>query len=204
VFYNQSEWWRAANQYCLKRGGETCHVAPQGHRCHAAFSGDLAPSLLVLGAEVELVSARGTRRIPLAELYRDDGAAHLTLSRDEVLACVRLPAASPGLRCGYRKARTRGAMDFALAGVACALTARNGVLGEFRVAITGTNSHPLLLAGCDEFLGKPVDADLLTQLGKRVQKQVSPMRTTVTQSNYRRQVAAVLAQRLVTELSADV
>jgi hypothetical protein len=35
-----------------------------------------------------------------------------------------------------------------------------------------------------------------------VQKQVSPMRTTVTQSNYRRQVAAVLAQRLLRELSA--
>ena len=43
VFYNQSEWWRAANQWCLKRGGDTCHVAPQGKHCHAAFSGDLAP-----------------------------------------------------------------------------------------------------------------------------------------------------------------
>jgi 4-hydroxybenzoyl-CoA reductase subunit beta len=36
-----------------------------------------------------------------------------------------------------------------------------------------------------------------------VQKQVSPMRTTVTQSNYRRLVAAVLAQRLVRELAAS-
>src|SRR5690606_16028092 len=29
VFYNQSEWWRASNNYCLKRGGDICHVAPQ-------------------------------------------------------------------------------------------------------------------------------------------------------------------------------
>jgi len=202
VFYNQSEWWRAANRYCLKRGGDTCHVAPQGQRCHAAFSGDLAPALLVLGAEVQLVSARGTRRIPLAELYRDDGAAHLTLSRDEVLSGVRIPAASPGLRSGYRKARTRGAMDFPLAGAACALTLRDGVLAELRIAITGTNSNPFLLAGCDEFIGRPADAEVLAQLGKRVQKQVSPMRSTVTPSNYRRLVAAVLAQRLVSELSA--
>ena len=202
VFYNQSEWWRAANQYCLKRGGDTCHVAPQGQRCHAAFSGDLAPALLVLGAEVQLVSARGTRRIPLADLYRDDGAAHLTLSRDEVLSGVRVPATVPGLRSGYRKARTRGAMDFPLAGVACALTVRDGLIAELRVAITGTNSNPFLLAGCEEFAGCPVDAELLARLGKRVQKQVSPMRSTVTPSNYRRLVAAVLAQRLVTELSA--
>jgi len=202
VFYNQSEWWRATNRYCLKRGGDTCHVAPQGERCHAAFSGDLAPALLVLGAEVDLVSVRGTRRLPLAEFYRDDGAAHLMLARDELLTCVRLPAARSDLRCGYRKARTRGAMDFPLAGVACAFTLRDGVLDDLRVAITGTNSNPFLLAGCDEFSGRAVDADLLAQLGKRVQKQVSPMRSTVTPSNYRRQVAAALAQRLVLELAA--
>ena len=204
VFYNQSEWWRAANRYCLKRGGEVCHVAPQGRHCHAAFSGDLAPALLVLGAEVELVSPRGTRKVPLAELYRDDGAAHLTLAHDEVLACLRMPAPRPGLRCGYRKARTRAAMDFPLAGVACALTLQGGVLAELRVAITGTNPSPFVLAGCDEFAGRRVDAELLAQLGKRVQKQVSPMRSTVTPSNYRRLVAAALAQRLVLELAGPL
>jgi hypothetical protein len=39
-------------------------------------------------------------------------------------------------------------------------------------------------------------------VGKLVQHQVRPLRTTVTAANYRRQVAAVLAQRLVRELSA--
>src|SRR5450755_646796 len=73
VFYNQSAWWRAANDFCLKRGGQTCHVAPQGQRCHAAFSGDLAPSLLVLGAEIDIAGAKGQRRIPLSELYVEDG-----------------------------------------------------------------------------------------------------------------------------------
>ena len=48
IYYNQSEWWRSANRYCLKYGGDTCHVAPQGQRCHAAFTGDLAPALLAL------------------------------------------------------------------------------------------------------------------------------------------------------------
>ena len=202
VFYNQSEWWRAANEYCLKRGGEVCHVAPQGKHCHAAFSGDLAPALLVLGAEVELVSSRGTRRIPLVDLYRDDGAAHLTIAADELLARV-LVARPAGLVSGYRKACVRGAIDFPLAGVACALSVRDGELAELRVALTGTNSQPFVLAGTDALLGRAVGADTLSALAKLVQKQVSPMRTTVTQSNYRRQVAAVLAQRLVRELALD-
>jgi 4-hydroxybenzoyl-CoA reductase subunit beta len=202
VFYNQSEWWRASNHYCLKRGGDTCHVAPQGARCHAAFSGDLAPALLVLDAEVELVSSRATRRIPLADLYRDDGAAHLTIARDEILTRVWVPAAANGRASGYRKARARAAMDFPLAGVACSVAVGDdGSIRRLRVALTGTNSHPLVLAGTDALVGRTPDDETLATLGKLVQRQVSPMRTTVTQSNYRRQVAAVLAQRLLQSLT---
>lgn len=202
VFYNQSEWWRAANHYCLKRGGDTCHVAPQGARCHAAFSGDLAPALLVLDAEVELVAKRGTRRLALADMYRDDGAAHLAIGRDEVLARVLVPSSAGARASGYRKARARAAMDFPLAGVACAMSSgADGTLGSLRIALTGTNSQPIVLAGTDALLGGRVDDEMLAAVGKLVQKQVSPMRTTVTHSNYRRQVAAVLAQRLVRSLS---
>jgi 4-hydroxybenzoyl-CoA reductase subunit beta len=202
VFYNQSEWWRATNAYCLKRGGDTCHVAPQGNRCHAAFSGELAPALLVLGAQIDIAASRGERRIALDELYHEDGAAHLTIDRDELITRVVVPAPGRGLLSGYRKARARGGIDFPLAGVACALSAHEGVLLELRIALTGTNSRPLRLADTEALVGRRVDDALLSALGKLVQKQVSPMRTTVTQSNYRRQVAAVMAQRLVRELAA--
>ena len=202
VFYNQSEWWRATNDYCLKRGGEVCHVAPQGKHCHAAFSGDLAPALLVLAAEVELTASRGTRRIALSDLYRDDGAQHLTIGADELLVRVVVPAPSADLVSGYRKASVRGAIDFPLAGVACAVSVHGGMLTELRVAVTGTNSQPFILAGTEALLGRSIDPDLLSELAKLVQKQVSPMRTTVTASNYRRQVAAALAQRLLRELPA--
>ena len=62
IYYNQSEWWRSANAYCLKNRGDICHVAPQGQRCHAAFSGDLAPALLVYGADSR--HRRPARRAP--------------------------------------------------------------------------------------------------------------------------------------------
>jgi 4-hydroxybenzoyl-CoA reductase subunit beta len=200
VYYNQSEWWRRANRYCLKRGGDTCHVAPQGDHCHAAFSGDLAPVLLVLGAELDIAGAAGTRSMPLAQLYREDGAAHLTLARGEFVAAIRIPAPPAGSRCGYRKARARGAIDFPLAGVAAALELTGDRIRCLRVAITGTNSRPFLLEGTGDLAGKAVDEPALAKLDKLVQKQVKPMRTTVTASNYRRQVAAVLAQRLLREL----
>jgi 4-hydroxybenzoyl-CoA reductase subunit beta len=202
VFYNQSAWWRRANDFCLKHGGETCHVAPQGKRCHAAFAGDLAPALLVLGTEIDVMGSRGTRRMTLGDLYADDGAAHLTLAPGEIVTAIRVPLQPAGARAGYRKARARGAIDFPLAGVAARVVVKGAAVAELRVALTGTNTRPFLLDGTADFAGRALDDAALVQLGKLVQKQVSPMRTTVTQSHYRRQVAAVLAQRLVRELAA--
>jgi len=202
VFYNQGEAWRRSVGYCLKYRGEVCHVAPGGKRCHAAYSGDLAPVLLVLGAEVEIAGPGGVRRSPLAALYRDDGAQHLALGRGEFVAAVRVPAPGPGVRAAYRKARMRGAIDFPLAGVAVAIETGEGRVRELRVALTGTNPIPLLLAGTDALRGEAPGAALLDKLVKLVQRQASPQRTTAASSNYRRQVAAALAARLVSELAA--
>lgn len=201
VFYNQSAWWREANGFCLKREGTVCHVAPQGTRCHAAYAGDLAPALLAYGAEAELVGPQGHRRAPLATLYRDDGAAHLTLARGELLVAVQVPQPPPGTASAYRKRRARAAMDFPLAGVALALRLDGGVLAALALAFSGTNSQPLRLQGTDTLLGRPVDEALAQALGKLVARQVSPMRSTVTAANHRRLVAVSAAQQLLLELA---
>ena len=200
IYYNQSEWWRNANAYCLKNRGETCHVAPQGQRCHAAFSGDLAPALLVFGAQVDIVDTRSSRRIPLGELYIEDGKAHLALADDELVVAVHLssnPAPST-----YAKIRARDAIDFPLAGVAVALAASGRTVRSLRVALTGTNSRPFLLAGTDAFAGRSVDEKLLQEIDRLVQKQVQPMRTTLASANYRRITVAALARRLTESLCA--
>jgi 4-hydroxybenzoyl-CoA reductase subunit beta len=201
VFYNQSEWWRESNNYCLKHRGDTCHVAPQGARCHAAWSGDLAPALIALDATLEILSSAGLRTLPLADFYQDDGAKAIKLHPGELVMGVRIPPQAQAMVCAYRKARVRGAVDFPLAGVAMRALLEGGVLTDLRVALTGTNSQPILLSGTDALCGKPVNDETLAALGKLVQKQVSPMRSTVTASNYRRQVATVLAQRLLSELA---
>ncbi len=200
VYYNQSEWWRHANGYCLKHRGDTCHVAPQGQRCHAAYTGDLAPALLALDAEVEIAGPQGSRRIPLGDLYVEDGRAHLGLAAGEIVAAVNLPAAPP--RSAYAKVRTRGAIDYPLAGVAVALAADKDVIRDLRVAVTGTNSRPFRVADTAALHGKTIDQRTLQQIDRLVQKQVQPMRTTLASAHYRRLAAAALARRLVTQLSS--
>lgn len=195
VYFNQSHWWRKANDFCLKYRGDTCHVAPQGNRCRAAFSGDLAPALMVHGAEIEIAGTAGPRRLPLDEFYHEDGAAHLRLEQSEIVVAVHLPPATAVS--DYGKIRVRRAVDFPLAGVAVA-SERGGQGIRFRVAVTGTNSRPFPIEVPDA-PDIPDDA-FFTRIEKAVQKAVSPQRTTTIAPHYRRLSVSALAARMAREL----
>ncbi len=202
VFYNQSKWWRAANNYCLKKDGDTCHVVKKGSKCVAAYSGDLAPALLVLGAEVEIASTAGRRRRPLKNIFREDGQFYLDLGPADLIVALRIPAI-PDVRSGYFKSRIRQSMDFPLAGVAAAMSCQGETISSLAVAITGTNSRPVLLGGLEALTGERLSKGLLDKLGKIIASSVQPMRTTLVPSLYRRHMAGVLARRLVTQLYQD-
>lgn len=196
IYYNQSEWWRSANDYCLKSRGEVCHVAPNTKQCFACYSGDVAPAALVLGAEVELSGPEGCRTIPLKDFYRDDGANHLSLRRGEILTALIVPAA-PNMRTGYEKVRVRGAMDFPLVGIAIALRRVEDRLRDLFVAVTGSNSRPLLVEGTSDLTGGSLD---VAAMDKLLSRQIKPVRSTSVSYLYRRKAAANVARRLALRL----
>ena len=196
IFYNQSEWWRAANNYCLKYRGDICHVAPGGKKCFAAFSGDVAPALLLFDAQLELAGPGGRRRIPLADLYRNDGMDHLTLGPGELLVAVHVPKPTAPLTSGYAKSRVRGSIDFPLAGVAVRMAVGNGKVSDLRVGLTGVSPLPFLAKGMDKFIGRALDQACREDLRDRVRTQAKAMKTTMTPPHYRRRVAGGLAQKL--------
>src|SRR5215467_8623757 len=171
IFYNQSEWWRDANQHCLKTTGTVCHVAPKSRGvCFATFSGDLAPALLILDAEVDIARPAGGRTMPLAALYigyarqdepvteiRGDGKYYLALRPGEIVTAVRAKNI-PGLRSAYDKIRIRRSIEYPVTGAAVALRRDGDTLTDLRVAFTGTNPRPVRLAGTEGLCGGPLDA----------------------------------------------
>jgi 4-hydroxybenzoyl-CoA reductase subunit beta len=214
IFYNQSQWWRSANNHCLKTTGEMCYVAPKSRGvCFATFSGDLAPALMVLDAQVDLAGPDGRRTLPLRDLYtgdarhdgsgRGDGKRYLALAPGELVVGVRATGkagATPGLRSAYDKVRIRRSIEYPVAGVAVALRRDGDSLADLRVAITGTNPRPVLLDGTRELCGGPLDARVFQGLDAVVRDQIMSMKTTFTPGHYRRRVAGVLARRLVQRL----
>jgi 4-hydroxybenzoyl-CoA reductase subunit beta len=205
VFYNQSEWWRAANNYCLKYRGEICHVAPGGKKCFAAFSGDVAPALLLFDAEVEIAGPDGRRRMPLADLYRNDGMDHLTLRPGELLVAIHVAKlttsiSSAPIASAYAKSRIRGSIDFPLAGVAVAMAVAGGKITDLRIALTGVSPLPFLAKGMDDFIGREGDETCLEEIRDKIRTQAKAMKTTTTPPHYRRRVAGALAQKLAASI----
>jgi 4-hydroxybenzoyl-CoA reductase subunit beta len=213
IFYNQSEWWRSANHHCLKTTGEICHVAPKSRGvCFATYSGDLAPALLTLGAEVDIAGPRGRRTVPLATLYigharqdvpvtetMGDGKFFLALRPGEFVAAVRATNTA-GLRSAYDKIRIRRSIEYPVTGVAVALRREGDTLADLRVAFTGTNPRPVLLEGTAKLCGGLFDERVSKGLDALIRDQVMAMKTTFTPGHYRRRVAGVLARRLVERL----
>src|SRR3989449_7005543 len=72
-YYNQNYEWRKAIDFCLKKDGRICWVAPSSPRCWAVSSSDVAPVMVAIGAEYVLSSAAGERVVPAARVYHNDG-----------------------------------------------------------------------------------------------------------------------------------
>jgi 4-hydroxybenzoyl-CoA reductase subunit beta len=158
--------------------------------------------MLIYKAEVELLSSKGIRRIPLTEMYQNDGMNHLTLAPDELVSAIHLPKTLNGSSSRYQKVRIRGSIDFPLAGVAVRLKMDSGKVEEISVALTGVNPFPQIIKGTDEYIGKAFTDEDLDMLRDSVRKQAKPMKTTTVAPWYRRRVIGALARKLIKELAA--
>jgi 4-hydroxybenzoyl-CoA reductase subunit beta len=204
LWYNQSLLWRKSCGFCLKKDGDLCHVAPGGKFCWAAFSGDTPPALLCLGAEVEVASANGTRRVPLSEFYVNDGIVRLHLSPNEILTRVIVPASAKGWRGSYQKLRVRGSIDYPLAGVAVALKLDRGRVADARMAITAVNPAPHLVKEIDaRLVGMEVGSELAEAIGDFAAKTAKPLTTSALTPEYRREMVKVFAKRALLEAAAN-
>ncbi len=120
---------------------ETGSIATQnrgtlgGNIVNASPAADSPPALLVYDAEIELVSARGTRWLPYHEFHT--GYKKMLLAPDELLRRIRLPRRAKPWRQYYRKVGTRKAQ--AISKVCFAVAAQmeeNGRRGARREAHT--------------------------------------------------------------------
>jgi 4-hydroxybenzoyl-CoA reductase subunit beta len=202
-YYDQNWEWRRAVGFCLKKDGDTCWVAPGSPRCWAVSSSDTAPILCAIGAELSLVSTRGTRRIPVAALFRDDGIAHLAKDDDEILAAIHVPPNDGRTRAVYLKLRRRGSFDFPVLGVAAmARLSSSGAVEEARLVIGGTGSRPHEAPEAANLLvGKKLTEEIIREAALEAAQLARPLDNTDFVMGWRKQMAKEFAARALRQLA---
>jgi 4-hydroxybenzoyl-CoA reductase subunit beta len=203
-YYDQSYEWRKAIDFCMKKDGVTCWVAPSSTKCVAVSSTDTAPALMALGARVRLVSHAGEREIPLADLYNNDGMLYLHRRPDEILAEVLLDPMH-GWRSTYWKLRRRGSFDFPVLSVAAAARfSANGVIEEARIVVGSVASRPLIASEAGKFLARrSLTSETIAEAAALAARIAKPLDNTDFDMTWRKKVTAEFVTYALRELRGD-
>ena len=196
TYYDQTHEWRESIDFCMKKDGAICWVAPGSPRCWAVQSSDTVPVVCAMEAQVELVGASGTRTIVAGDLYRDDGIQYLTKKPEELLTRLILPAPR-GFKASYLKLRRRDTYDFPVLGVgACVWTDAAGVVTKANIRLGGAGSYAIPATDSEKLLvGQRLTDEVIAAAGSAALKPARTMDNTDLDVYWRRKVAPVYVAR---------
>ncbi|HMG35576.1 MAG TPA: xanthine dehydrogenase family protein subunit M [Blastocatellia bacterium] len=200
-YYDQNFEWRKGVNFCLKKDGDVCWVAPGSTKCWAVQSSDLAPVMVAVGAKLKLISAVGERMIEARDLYNDDGINYLHKRPDELLTEIHLPSRER-MQSTYHKLRRRGSFDFPVLGVAASVEVNtDGSIENARVVLGGVAPAPIEVKEASSLLaGAPLDDERIASAAEACYDKARPLDNTDFVMGWRKQMARVYAVRALEEL----
>jgi CO/xanthine dehydrogenase FAD-binding subunit len=184
-------------------GGRQVQVAGTigGNLCNASPAADGVPPLLALGAGVELASARGLRRMPLADFLL--GPRRTALTPGEVLAAVLIPPAGLRGRSAFVKLGARSHLVISIAMVAARLVVEGGRIAEAAVAVGACSPVAARLPLVEAALVGAEPGSAADRVAAAdVQASLAPIDDVRATADYRRQAAVGLVRRAIAEAVA--
>src|SRR5438093_4970351 len=208
-YYDQTYEWRKAIDFCMKKDGHICWVAPSSPRCWAVSSSDVAPVMVAIGAEYRLVgpSPAAERVVPAARFYHNDGINYPPKQPGAILAAVRLPPPD-GWDAVYHKLRRRGSFDFPVLGVAAWVKWQRGsrnaereTVAEARIVLGGVASWPQEMPEAAAALaGTALEDAAIAAAAEAAYRPAKPLDNTDFDLSWRKQMTRVYVTRALEEL----
>lgn len=166
----------------------------------ASPAGDAHPALLAAGAEVEVESVRGVRRIPVEEFYT--GVKRNALAPDELIRSVLIKKASGPQQ--FSKVGTRNAMVIAVCAFGIALhpdtrTVKTGIGSAAPTPLRARAAEDFLNAALEEGRfwenGKVITPSVAKQFADLASGACNPIDDVRGTAKYRRHAVGIMARR---------
>jgi CO/xanthine dehydrogenase FAD-binding subunit len=167
-----------------------------GNLCNASPAADSVPPLLVLNAEVELISTRGLRRLPLADFVV--GNRKTLRQPDELLSSVIVPRDLEGASSAFLKLGARRYLVISIAMVAAVVSVSRGKVREARIAMGSCSARAQRLNPLEHALiGAPARPGLGSLVSPEHLQSLSPIDDVRATADYRRDAALTLVRRAI-------
>jgi CO/xanthine dehydrogenase FAD-binding subunit len=170
-----------------------------GNIANASPAGDSLPALLVYEAELELVSAQGTRWTA----YRGFHTGYKTtmMRADELIKAIRLPRTTTGWQQHTRKVGTRKAQAIAKVCVAGLAQVEDNLIKDVRLAFGSVAPLPVRVAQTESVLrGQALNASMIETAHQVLISELKPIDDVRSTAGYRAQVASNLLAEFLRSL----
>jgi len=182
---------------------ETGGVATQnrgtlaGNIANGSPAADTPPALLAYDAELEIVSARGVRRVPYEGFHT--GYKQMDLAPDELIRAIRLRRPPHPGRQLYRKVGTRRAQAISKVCFAGRLTLVDGTVEDARIAL-GSVAPTVVRARLAEAVlrGRRLDSGTVADARRALAGAIAPIDDARSTASYRSRVAGNLLEEFLT------
>lgn len=155
-------------------------------------AGDVSTALIGLKAELELVSLRGTRRMPVADFFI--GLNQTALKNDELISRIFVPTNRTS---AFHKIGKRNAVAISIVMAAVSI----GSKGDIAIGVGCVAPIPFRCSKTEQALEKKLfNKELIQLAAKLVTEEVSPISDHRGSADYRRAMSGILVKRLLTEI----
>lgn len=171
-----------------------------GNICNASPAGDTLVPFIVLGAEVELTSKAGVRRLPLDQFFAGPGRTHRR--PEELLTAVHVPAPAEGFVARFAKFGTRPALDISTVSVGIAGVRKHGLFKQVRVAFGAVAPTPVRGPRTERAAeGRALDAATIAAVAEAGRDEVKPISDVRATAWYRKQMIHSLIKKVLTDVA---
>ncbi len=171
-----------------------------GNICRASPSADTASPLLALDANIKIANPAHTKIIPIDLFFT--GPGETALKNDEILIEIQVPKPPIGTGTTFLKAK-RVAVDLAKVNVAVALTVKENICQNVRIALGAVAPTPMRAKKAEEKLkGEKLEDKLIEEASEIAAHETRCISDLRAPADYRMKLTEVLVKRSI-RISAD-
>ncbi len=174
-----------------------------GNVAHGSPVADSLCFLMVVEAELELVSNRGARTVKIGEFYR--GPKQTQLGPDEIITRLRIPLPARGEIVKLYKISKRKEMDVSTFRAAIRISQQGDSIGSAAIAYSGVGPTVRRMTETESFLvGRPFSLATFREAGQRARAEIEPITNVRGSSDFRVQLAENILAKFYHEAAGDL